>query len=475
MSSGRVGRRAVLRATAAGLVWVVVGCSDDDGGAARERPGEGEGPAEPGGVVPDALAMIRTSWSVDPWALGSYSFMAVGADPEMRAALAAPLDGRLFFAGEVTSAEAPATVHGALASGRRVAREVASVAGRDDRVVVIGAGIAGLTAARDLVDAGHRVIVLEARDRVGGRLDTVQPDGWPIPVERGASWVHDVDASDLADTLDELGIDAVPFDYESLAVDAEGAELADAAAWTEPAADAVEIAVGWADDQDDDRSLLDALDGSDAVTRAGADPAAVAHLLDTEVTTEVAASPDELSAWWGLEEGTEGDDLLVVGGYAGLADAFADGLDVRLATAVSRVEHSAEGTRITTADRMVVDVERVVVTVPLGVLKSGAITFEPPLPDDKVAAIEAIGMGLLDKVWLRFDEPFWSSDAQMWTLVAEPGTPYTEWFNLAPVTGEPVLLTLVGGEVAAAWAGRSDDEVEAAAMATLRSLAPAIT
>ena len=122
----------------------------------------------------------------------------------------------------------------------------------------------------------------------------------PIPIERGASWVHDVDASDLADTLDELGIDAVPFDYESLAVDAEGAELADAAAWTEPAADAVEIAVGWADDQDDDRSLLDALDGSDAVARAGADPAAVAHLLDTEVTTEVAASPDELSAWWGL-------------------------------------------------------------------------------------------------------------------------------------------------------------------------------
>ena len=76
------------------------------------------------------------------------------------------------------------------------------------------------------------------------------------------------------------------------------------------------------------------------------------------------------SAWWGLEEGTEGDDLLVVGGYAGLADAIADGLDLRLATAVSRVEHSAEGTRITTADRMVVDVERVVVTVPLGVLKS---------------------------------------------------------------------------------------------------------
>ncbi len=287
--------------------------------------------------------------------------------------------------------------------------------------------------------------------------------------------MHDVDASDLADTLDELGIDAVLFDYGSLVVDAEGEELADAAAWTEPATDAVEIAVEWAADQDDDRSLLDALDESDAVARAGADPAAVAHLLDTEVTTEVAASPDVLSAWWGLDEGTEGDDLLVVGGYAGLADALADGLDVRLATAVSGVEHSTGGARITTADGEVIVADRVVVTVPLGVLKAGAITFEPPLPDDKVAAIEAIGMGLLDKVWLRFDEQFWSSDVLMWTLVAEPGTPYTEWFNLAPVTGEPVLLALVGGEVAATWAGRSDDEVEAAAMATLRSLAPAIT
>ena len=471
MSGGRVGRRAVLRATAAGLVWVVVGCSDDRGATDPVDEGSADAPWR----VPGPVAMIRTSWSIDPWARGSYSFMAVGADPEMRAALAAPVDGRLFFAGEVTSSEAPATVHGAQASGGRVAGEVGAVADDGDLVVVIGAGIAGLTAARQLRDLGRDVVVLEARDRIGGRLDTVQPEGWPIPVERGASWVHDVDASDLADTLDELGIDAVLFDYGSLVVDAEGEELADAAAWTEPAADAVEIAVEWAADQDDDRSLLDALDESDAVARAGADPAAVAHLLDTEVTTEVAASPDVLSAWWGLDEGTEGDDLLVVGGYAGLADALADGLDVRLATAVSGVEHSTGGARITTADGEVIVADRVVVTVPLGVLKAGAITFEPPLPDDKVAAIEAIGMGLLDKVWLRFDEQFWSSDVLMWTLVAEPGTPYTEWFNLAPVTGEPVLLALVGGEVAAAWAGRSDDEVEAAAMATLRSLAPAIT
>jgi len=64
--------------------------------------------------VPEPLAMIRTSWSADPWARGSYSFLPVGADPALRVDFARPFDGRRFFAGEATSTTAPATVHGAL-------------------------------------------------------------------------------------------------------------------------------------------------------------------------------------------------------------------------------------------------------------------------------------------------------------------------------------------------------------------------
>lgn len=491
MTDRRVGRRTVLRATAAGVVAVLVGgCGGEpregeegrEGEEDREDTGdvddtEGARAPEPGrdGVaVPDPVAMVRTSWSEDPWALGSYSYMAVGADPAMRTALAAPLAGRLFFAGEVTSTGAPATVHGARASGRRAAAEVDETADEGDRVVVVGAGIAGLTAAHDLTAAGYEVVVLEARDRVGGRLDTVRPDGWPIPVERGASWVHDVAASDLANALDGLDVAAVPFSYDGLTVEASGAVLADADRQAAVAGEAVDVAIAWAGEQDDDRSLRDALDESGAVGAVGASPAAVAHLLDTEVITEVAASPGDLSAWWGLDEGTEGDDLLVVGGYGGLADDLADDLDVRLAAAVTEVRWSAAAAAVTVDDE-VVDADRVVITVPLGVLKAEGITFDPPLPEDKVAAIATIGMGVLDKVWLRFDEPFWRSDALMWTLFAAPETPYTEWFNLEPSTGAPVLLALVGGDAAREWAARTDAEVEAAAMAALRLLAPAIT
>jgi monoamine oxidase len=112
----------------------------------------------------------------------------------------------------------------------------------------------------------------------------------------------------------------------------------------------------------------------------------------------------------------------------------------------------------------------VVVTVPLGVLQAGTITFEPELPAPHREAIAKLGMGLLDKYWFRFDEVFWKEDAVMWTKVApaDDRDPFREWFNLEPATGEPVLLALLGGDVARTWASKTDAEVKAAAMASLQ-------
>ncbi|MBK9179769.1 MAG: FAD-dependent oxidoreductase [Acidimicrobiales bacterium] len=458
-------RRTFLKASAAGGLWLVaVACSGDDD--ARE-PGDGPGGAT-ATTVPAPAAMARTSWSQDPWSLGSYSFLAVGADPDMRVALAAPVADRLFFAGEATSTTGPSTVHGALASGERVADEVRGVAGPAERIIVVGAGIAGLTAARSLEERGFGVTVLEARDRVGGRLDTVRPEGWPIPIELGASWVHDTGASDLAERLDGLGIAAVPFDYEQSVAGPGGERVDDLEVITGPAVETVDLAVEWASAQDDDRSLADAIEASGAADQTGVEPDALRWYLDNEITTEYGASAEELSAWWGLEEGTEGDDLLVIGGYGGLATSASDGLEVLLERPVARIDWSDDGVTVVDADGEAMAADRVVVTIPLGVLQTGAVAFEPPLPEDKRTAVEAIGMGLLDKVWLRFDEQFWSDEALMWTRVAPAGEPFTEWFNLAPLTGQPVLLALLGGPLAREWATRSDEEVEQAALDSLQ-------
>jgi monoamine oxidase len=424
-----------------------------------------------GKQVPEPIAMIRTSWSIDPFALGSYSFMAVGATPEMRAVLAAPLSdpaggNRVFFAGEATAADNPATVHGAQDSGRRVAAEVLAQAGTGERVVVIGAGAAGLAAARLLADDGFDVLVVEARDRVGGRIHSVRAVD-DLIVELGASWVHDAQASDVADQLAELAIAVAPFDYDRQSLlGSDGQQIDDIDSFVEPATEAIAAAIDWAEDQEIDLSLADAIERSGAAQNV--DPEALDHIDASEIAAEFGAAAAELSTWWGQEEGSNGDDLIVLGGYDAIIREMADGLNLEMQRPVRRIEWDPAGVLVVDESGNEMRTDRVVVTVPLGVLKSGAIEFEPPLPDDKLEVIDRIGFGLLDKVWFVFNEAFWTEDSLMWNIVSEEGGPYREWFNLQPLIGKPVLLSLVGGEVARDWAQRSDADVKEAALRQLQ-------
>ncbi len=430
------------------------------GTSSREESENTEGNNEPR-RVPEPLAMIRTSWSTDQWARGSYSYLPVGATPSLRVALAQPINSRLFFAGEATSSEAPATVHGALASGKRAAQEVIDVADSKEVVAVLGAGVAGLAAARALHDAGYSVVIFEARDRIGGRVATVRTDTWPMPIELGASWVHDIEASDLAETLSNLDINTAAFDYDNDATLFTGGVTQES---LDTAADAIESAIESVNGAESDMSIAAAI----AANGGTIDPLALNQIDEVELASEYGANADELSAWWGTEEGSDGDDLIVLGGYGGLADHLAEGLDIRLATAVRTVSSSDDGTELTFDNGESFSCDRVVVTVPLGVLAAGDISFNPPLPDTHQNAIDTMRMGLLDKVWFVFPEQFWTNDSLIWNRVDEPGAPFREWYNLAPLIGKPVLLALNGGHTARAWAERSDDEVRVAAMTALQ-------
>ena len=415
---GDVTRRRALQVgigAAAGLT--LAGCSED---ATSPRPSGASSTTAAAGrnkVVPPPVGMVRTSWSTDPWTLGSYSFLGVGATPALRVALSRPVsDGVLLLAGEHAATDSPSTVHGAAESGNAAADRILDDVDGPERVVVVGAGMAGATVARRLVDEGHDVVVVEGRDRVGGRLDTVQPAGWGFPVERGANWVHDVGASSLRQELADLGVRTVPFDYSESVLGPDG-----------------------------DR------------------------FLRSEIVTEYGADPGELSAWEGLGEGTEGNDLLVVGGYAALVKDLLDGIPTELGWPVATVAHSADGVTVTATDGRTVTGDRAVVTLPLGVLKSGAVRFDPPLPETHRDAVDGLSMGVLDKVWLRWDERWWGDHGEQWTRTAPADDPYIEWYDLAGPTGQPVLLGLVGGTMARAWAARTDDEVMAAALASLQA------
>jgi monoamine oxidase len=143
-------------------------------GLRRARTGRDRRPAPSDPDLPPDRVRLQAGaparGAADPFALGSYSFLPAGATPADRDALAAPIRDRLLLAGEATWVDAPATVHGALLSGRRAAEVLL---GSDARaIVVVGAGMAGLGAARALRDAGRTVTVVEGRDRIGGRVWT---------------------------------------------------------------------------------------------------------------------------------------------------------------------------------------------------------------------------------------------------------------------------------------------------------------
>ncbi|MEY4225940.1 MAG: hypothetical protein RL190_697, partial [Actinomycetota bacterium] len=319
---------------------------------------------------------IVTRWDTDPWSLGSYSALPVGTAPTVRATIAdAVIGGGLVFAGEHASTAHPATVQGAYLSGRHAAAMLLDDRGgvEGDTVAVIGAGVAGLAAAGALREAGARVAVLEARDRIGGRVCT--DASWGVPVELGAAWVHGVRGNPITPLVRSGGSALVPTDYDD--------ETVRNLAGDEPAGlDAAQARVDRAVARMESRAHPIDVSARDVLLDAGWRPTPVGRwAAETGLTQEYGIGPAELGAA-ALHEGREqrGGDALVKGGYGVVPAQLAEGLDVRLRTPVRAVRSGRRG-RFTVALRSggALESDAVVVAVPLGILQRGAIAM-PPLP-----------------------------------------------------------------------------------------------
>ncbi|WP_284704229.1 flavin monoamine oxidase family protein [Nocardioides bruguierae] len=298
-----------------------------------------------------------------------------------------------------------------------------TVAGDVGRVVVIGAGIAGLTCANALLTAGVDVVLVEARDRVGGRLRTVDVDGHPADL--GGSWVHHPEDNPLTDWLALAGVPSI---VDPTGTRFTGADLGEGRTLTpaelegtgyavfEPLEAEVRAAIA-ADEPD--VSAAAAIDAHLAATHApGPERDRLRQLMAAMVEQDGAGPLSAISARWALTGGMfVGDvvDHVPVGGYravlAPLAQPLLDAGVLRLGRPVERVVTSPEGVRVegtTTEGRAWAETgTHVVVTVPLGVLKAGSIAFAPPLPAHRQAVVDRTGFGTMEKVVLAFAEPFW--------------------------------------------------------------------
>ncbi|MET0590594.1 MAG: FAD-dependent oxidoreductase [Naasia sp.] len=461
-------RRTFLAGAATGVTTLVLAACTPTRPVSTPTPtATPTGPVS--GLVPAPADIVRSNWGADEFARGSHSFIALGAAPEQRATLRSSLSNRVYFAGEATSDERPGTVEGAWESGIRAAAEVASVGAEGERVVVIGAGVAGAAAASRLVDYGFDVTVVEARDRVGGRIHTRTADTWPVPVELGSGWAPE-DGSTVSLRLTSLGVDIRPIAPDPQYTIPSG----QAVSYSDEGDRAVSAAETWAFEQSRDSALVDALAGAGVDLDDSGDPPTPADWLTTALRRDIGilrgADPATLSTWYGRAAESAPALERVTGGYDALVADALDGIDVWLSTAVTALSYGDNGVSVRLVTGEAVSVDRVIVTVPLGVLKEQGISFDPSLPFDHRAAIADLGFGVTDTVWVRFDEAFWATEAERWVLVGSD-LPIVDWLNLRPLTGEPVLIGLVAGERAAALSELDGDALAAAVSASLEPFA----
>ncbi len=288
------------------------------------------------------------------------------------------------------------------------------VAGGVERVVIVGAGIAGLTAANALTTAGIDCLIVEARDRIGGRLKTVEVDG--VVTDLGGAWVHHPGHGNvLADWVDFAG---VPYVLDPNGIEFAGYDLGDDRPLTPEelakvgylALDPVAAIVA-ADEAAGrpDRSAREVIDEYLATLPAGSDRDRLHQLMASMIEQDGAGTLDEISARWIFDaQSLVGDvvDNIAVDGYRSVLAPLAAGSAILPGRPVRRIVQTADGVTVE-GDGWSESGSHAIVTVPLGVLKADAIEFVPPLPDERLALIERSGFGNMEKVVLAFAEPFW--------------------------------------------------------------------
>ena len=330
----------------------------------------------------------------------------------------------------------------------------------DADVIVIGAGAAGLAAARDLWRAGRNVLCVEARDRIGGRILTIHDPLTTVPVELGAEFVHGR-PSQIWDIVHEARLAVREMSGRMVSAATSGGDM-----------DRVLEDVKQRGAEEPDESFLSFVERGDY---APADRLAASAYVEgfnaarKERIGVASLGQDERAA-----DSIDGEcSFHIEAGYDALALALAPEAGcVRLNSIVEAVEwrRGSASVRVRSAlddHRDTLRAERVVITVPLGVLQAGAIRFDPE-PAHILEAAKALEFGQAVRVTLRFDRMFWEDKERFagasFIFSEEPVFP--TWWTTRPVVA-PVITGWSAGPKADALLGKSKTEVIAAALGSL--------
>ena len=344
--------------------------------------------------------------------------------------------------------------------------------------LIVGAGAAGLVAAAELSRGSGTVCVLEARDRVGGRMFTRREPGVTLPIELGAEFIHGCAPA----TLGWLARS------NTAIVDAHGVRVTLRDGKPEPADNLFAQMKRGLDSVGRPRKDLPFAEFLDRVANRKLSPAA-RQLARQLVEGFDAADATRVSTWatldeWNGSSAADAPTFRPLGGYASLIDGLVCALDharvqVRLSTVVHTIQWqrgrvTIEATRHGQPCR--VQGKRVIITLPLGVLQlpahaAGAVRF---LPDPrKQKALAGLASGPVIKVVMHFRKPFWEEveDGRYReaSFFRAPGAPFRTFWSAVPLRGS-LINAWAGGPNAQRLSGRNEAELTSAAIDSFQSM-----
>lgn len=322
-------------------------------------------------------------------------------------------------------------------------------------VIIVGAGIAGLAAANQLHQAGKTVLVLEAQDRPGGRICTDRSLG--VALDMGASWIHGVKYNPIANLANKYGIKTLQSNTESLSLKRyESLSLYD---WTGKPVEAKEIkqlkkqlanlelfiqdAQMMIEKDISYRSIVKKFLSMHRFTER--ELKIFKYAVSAAIEYEYAEDAAKLSLLeFGKDEPFAGPEVILPDGYDQIIMRLANNLPIQFNQVVKRICYDEKGVEVFT-EKEHFKSRVVIITIPLGILKTTPELFMPALPRWKQQAIRRLQMGILNKVYLQFEKPFWDLSSDVIGYIPNTKLSWIEFINYYKYIQKPILMAFNAG------------------------------
>ena len=311
-------------------------------------------------------------------------------------------------------------------------------------VIVIGAGISGLVAASTLIQKGANVIILEAKNYIGRRIRTDRSLG--APFEYGAGWIHGPSKDNpIRNLADRTNSSLFVTDDDSCELLNLSGNDVEEKVWDE-IEEIWEKIIYDEIDSNTEGSILDAINKYDSNIWSNPN---IRWIFSAYEEFNYGGPVQEISA--GLINKMSSfptADVIFKDGYDKIINLLSKNLQIRTNSIVKSVDYRNTGNIKVSTTSKNYECDYVICSIPLGVLKSKSIKFNPTLPRYKQESIEKVGFGTVTKLALKFTDQFWENDVQYYYTVAKETGRWPVWMNYRTFSKEKILMGLCMGDYA---------------------------